>query len=269
MAKSIPSEETAIHGPGVGPGPRAPSRLAKFLDGPSSLGQSAWMLTLETLPHQIGPARSTRWWWRSPTCRADRSGKRVTGSFFLDSPAPGIEVCDYLLACDVDMEPLPGYRFANWETGYDDLNGARPPDVSALPGSRAALVLCDLLTLAAAGRGLPPPHPAPPDRAGRRPRAGGHLRHRTRVLPLPRLLPRGGRQALAGSRAPRRHHRGLPAPADDPGGVHHRPHPQPDVEAGIPIEFSKGEAGIGQHEINLTYGGALEVADRHWCSRTA
>src|SRR5665213_4525023 len=35
------------------------------------------------------------------------------------------------------------------------------------------------------------------------------------------------------------------------------------VEAGIPIEFSKGEAGIGQHEINITYGDALEVADRH------
>jgi glutamine synthetase len=35
------------------------------------------------------------------------------------------------------------------------------------------------------------------------------------------------------------------------------------VEAGIPIEFSKGEAGTGQHEINVTYGGALEVADRH------
>ena len=35
------------------------------------------------------------------------------------------------------------------------------------------------------------------------------------------------------------------------------------VEAGIPIEFSKGEAGIGQHEINITYGGALEAADRH------
>src|SRR5665213_1014645 len=35
------------------------------------------------------------------------------------------------------------------------------------------------------------------------------------------------------------------------------------VEAGIPIEFSKGEAGIGQHEINITYGNALEVADRH------
>jgi glutamine synthetase len=35
------------------------------------------------------------------------------------------------------------------------------------------------------------------------------------------------------------------------------------VEAGIPVEFSKGEAGIGQHEINITYADALEVADRH------
>jgi len=35
------------------------------------------------------------------------------------------------------------------------------------------------------------------------------------------------------------------------------------LEAGIPIEFSKGEAGTGQHEINVTYAGALEVADRH------
>ena len=35
------------------------------------------------------------------------------------------------------------------------------------------------------------------------------------------------------------------------------------VEAGIPVEFSKGEAGTGQHEINITYGDALEVADRH------
>ena len=33
--------------------------------------------------------------------------------------------------------------------------------------------------------------------------------------------------------------------------------------AGIPVEFSKGEAGPGQHEINLAYADALEMADRH------
>ena len=33
--------------------------------------------------------------------------------------------------------------------------------------------------------------------------------------------------------------------------------------AGIPVEFSKGEASPGQHEINLRYAEALEMADRH------
>src|SRR5262249_8057122 len=33
--------------------------------------------------------------------------------------------------------------------------------------------------------------------------------------------------------------------------------------AGVPVEFSKGEWGRGQHEINLRYGPALEMADRH------
>ncbi len=32
--------------------------------------------------------------------------------------------------------------------------------------------------------------------------------------------------------------------------------------AGVPIEFSKGEAAVGQHEINIHYGTALEAADR-------
>ena len=33
--------------------------------------------------------------------------------------------------------------------------------------------------------------------------------------------------------------------------------------AGIPIEFSKGEFGKGQHEINITYADALATADYH------
>ena len=33
--------------------------------------------------------------------------------------------------------------------------------------------------------------------------------------------------------------------------------------AGIPVEFSKGEAGRGQHEVNVTYDEALVTADHH------
>jgi glutamine synthetase len=34
-------------------------------------------------------------------------------------------------------------------------------------------------------------------------------------------------------------------------------------EAGVPVEFSKGEFGAGQNEINFRYADVLEVADRH------
>src|SRR4029077_19832071 len=33
--------------------------------------------------------------------------------------------------------------------------------------------------------------------------------------------------------------------------------------AGVPVEFSKGEAGRGQHEINLVFTSPVEMADRH------
>src|ERR1035438_3396196 len=49
-------------------------------------------------------------------------GKRMTGRFFLDHVLEnGMEACDYLLGVDVDMEPLPGYTFANWDLGYGDV----------------------------------------------------------------------------------------------------------------------------------------------------
>ena len=48
--------------------------------------------------------------------------------------------------------------------------------------------------------------------------------------------------------------RGLPHPADDQGRVRHRRDPsRPRRRPGVPVEFSKGEAGRGQHEINLDY----------------
>ena len=76
-------------------------------------------------------------------------GKRVTGHFCFDHVATpeGIEACNYLLAVDVDMTPLPGYEFANWEQGYGDFRcRARPGDDAAIVPwlEKTALVLCDL-----------------------------------------------------------------------------------------------------------------------------
>src|SRR5260370_917533 len=74
-------------------------------------------------------------------------GKRVTGRFFSECVlAGGVEACNYLLAVDVDMTPLPGYRFASWEQGYGDLECR--PDLATLRRipclDKTALVLCDL-----------------------------------------------------------------------------------------------------------------------------
>jgi glutamine synthetase len=37
----------------------------------------------------------------------------------------------------------------------------------------------------------------------------------------------------------------------------------------VPVEFSKGEAGKGQHEINLDYATATEMADRNTVYKNA
>ena len=40
-------------------------------------------------------------------------GKRTDGGFFLDTVLDhGTENCDYLIACDLDYTPLPGFRWA-------------------------------------------------------------------------------------------------------------------------------------------------------------
>src|SRR6516165_7143844 len=74
-------------------------------------------------------------------------GKRIDVLFFLDQVADhGIEGCNYLLALDMEMDPVPGYEMANWEKGYGDF--AIAPDLSTLRSipwlDRTALVLCDV-----------------------------------------------------------------------------------------------------------------------------
>ena len=41
-------------------------------------------------------------------------GKRITGRFFLDETADhGMHMCDYLLACDMEIDPVQGYAFTD------------------------------------------------------------------------------------------------------------------------------------------------------------
>ncbi len=74
-------------------------------------------------------------------------GKRFQAAFFLDGAYEETHGCDYLLADDIDMEPVPGYAVASWEKGYGDF--ILKPDLSTLRRTpwlpATALVLCDLL----------------------------------------------------------------------------------------------------------------------------
>src|SRR5271168_2728246 len=50
-------------------------------------------------------------------------GKRFDGEEFLENVhEDGTHACDYLLANDMEMAPVSGYRFANWERGYGDFH---------------------------------------------------------------------------------------------------------------------------------------------------
>ena len=58
-------------------------------------------------------------------------GKRLGGHFFLEEAVDhGVHACDYLLTAGMEMEPVSGYRFANWEKGYGDFRLV--PDLATL-----------------------------------------------------------------------------------------------------------------------------------------
>lgn len=76
-------------------------------------------------------------------------GKRLTSEFFLDGIyKTGTESCNYLLAVDVEMDTVPGFKISSWENGYGDLE--MHPDLRTLRKiswlERTALVFCDFFT---------------------------------------------------------------------------------------------------------------------------
>ena len=194
-------------------------------------------------------------------------GKRVTADFFTEHVADhGIEACEYVLAVDVDMTPLPGYRFANWDTGYGDVV-CRPDYATArripwLDGT--AMVIADLTDTEGA------PVEVSPRQILRR--------------QLERAAERGLRVCSA-TELEFFLFRESYEEADAKGWKGLTPHTSTVEDyqllqttreeyilrrirnemraAGIPVEFSKGEAGRGQHEVNVTYAESLETADRH------
>ena len=76
-------------------------------------------------------------------------GKRFHAKFFLDSAVDETHSCSYLLATDMEMETVDGYKATSWEAGYGDY--IMKPDLSTLRLTPwlegTAMVLCDVLKI--------------------------------------------------------------------------------------------------------------------------
>jgi glutamine synthetase len=195
-------------------------------------------------------------------------GKRITGRFFLDHIAGhGMHVCNYLLACDMDMDPTPGYAFASWEQGYGDIRAV--PDVATLRVGdwlhKTAIVLCDAMDENSGD----PVEVAPRSVLRRQVERAAALGFTPMMASELEFFLFNDDYATAHAKRYRdlqtsqkyiEDYHILSGSFAEPiiGEIRRR------VDAsGIPVEFSKGEWGPGQHEINLCYAPALEMADRH------
>ena len=105
------------------------------------------MLTLEDLTAKVETEDIETVILAFPDHYGRLMGKRFDAEFFLAEAArQGTHACNYLLTVDMEMEPVAGYRFANWELGYGDFHLA--PDMKTLRVASwldtTALVICDL-----------------------------------------------------------------------------------------------------------------------------
>ena len=195
-------------------------------------------------------------------------GKRYDARFFLEEALEhGAHACDYLLTVDMEMNPVPGYRFASWERGYGDFHLV--PDLGTLRLAswleKTALVLCDVHDVDTHAR--VPVAPRSVLRAQVEAAAGSGLG----VLAASELeyyLYRGSMREAAA-----RGWRGLEpvghtledydlrqGARTEPFHAAARRHLS---ASGVPVENSKGEWGLGQHELNVRYTEVLAMADRH------
>lgn len=196
-------------------------------------------------------------------------GKRVTGHFFLDEMVDGdaMHGCNYLLTVDVDMEPLPGYEYANWEKGYGDFRCI--PDMSTLRHipwlENTALVICDVYDeesddeVDVSPRQILKRQIDRAQEAGLTVKCGSELEFFLFRDSYEEAAAKGYRDLTPHSHYIEDYH--IFQTTKDEYLIRQIRNGMDG--AGVPVEFSKGEWGRGQHEINLAYSEALEMADRH------
>jgi glutamine synthetase len=195
-------------------------------------------------------------------------GKRFDADFFLDSVAEeGTHACTYLLTVDIEMQVIDGYEYANWQQGYGDFHML--PDLSTLRIAswldNTAMVLCDLKSnkdhslVEVAPRTILKCQLSRAAQMDYSVMAASELEYFLFENTYRDLFESGythlnpvgwhieDYHMLQGARgeyfhgAARKHLR----------------------DSGVPVENTKGEAGVGQHELNVRYADMLTMADRH------
>ena len=201
-------------------------------------------------------------------------GKRTDGEFYADEVAHhGTENCDYLLACDLDYTPIPGFDWASYDQGYGDMRGVvDPATVRYLPWlDKTALVIVDLVDVASGApvevspRRILQTQVAKAAAAGFVPKLGSEIEFIVFKDAYDDAHANGYRQLTANSPHVEDYAILQTTKEEDLLGALRRAL----TGAGLPLEFSKGEAGKGQHEINLTYQTAVEMADINAVFKTA
>src|ERR671919_1095364 len=194
-------------------------------------------------------------------------GKRIQIEYFLDEVTDhGIEGCDYLLALDMEMEPLPGYEMANWESGYGDFG--IQPDMATLRRipwlDRTAMVVADVVNhdgspVVASPRQILIAQYERAAEMGYSPYFASELEFYLYKESYAEAHEKDFRDLTPTIPYILDYHV-LATTMDE---AYLGPIRRGMAGAGIPVEFSKGEAWYGQHEVNFRYSDAVTAADRH------
>jgi glutamine synthetase len=226
----------------------------------------AGMLTLDELKQAVGAGDIDTVLAVQVDMQGRLMGKRFQAEFFLDSAWEETHSCNYLLATDMEMETVQGYKATSWAAGYGDY--VMRPDLATLRRvpwlESTALVLCDVLD----HHHAPVPHSprALLKRQLRRLEDAGMMAAMATELEF--FLFRDSYETLhaAGYRNMK-----TISPYNEDYHIFQTTKEEDVMRAirtglqgaGIPVENSKGEASAGQEEINIRYADALTMADSH------
>jgi glutamine synthetase len=200
-------------------------------------------------------------------------GKRFQAEFFLDGAIDETHGCDYLLANDIDMEPVPGYEAANWAKGYGDF--VMKPDLATLMKAAwlegTAIILADLVDhhhhepIPHSPRAILKAQLKRLEKLGLTANFASELEFYLFDESFRSAWDKGYRNLTTAGYYIQDYH--IFQTTKEEGVL--RAMRRQLQASGIPVENSKGEWGPGQEELNVRYADALTMADRHVVMKNA